>query len=260
MGHLRVGYLPKTLPWRRVVGLLEEDPDNTPAIAGATVHAAHRELEILKGDPSLAYCFWILTRITWYARQPDFSTQLEQIGINLAGSSSALSFVSAVSDHVRTHTSLYPGAGVFREIGNLALKRALSDAIVSSTPTFFGSTLQNVQEGCRKYSSQKQFGILATNFFSDFLARFLRYFTDKELSNHIGPARRLESIDDGKTFNDALETYARQSSRIVEDFASGWYSKNNWKSEGDVTEKDARKFVAYALKKLQMELEREAGS
>jgi hypothetical protein len=258
MGHLRLGYLPKRLSWRRVVGLLDDDPANAPAIAGATVQAARGELTKLRSDPSLSYCFWLLTRITWYARQPNFVSELEEIGIDLVGSSSALSFVSAVSDHARTKTAVYPGSGVFREMANLALKYALSETIVSSTPSLFGSTIQNVQEGCRRYSSQKQFGVLARSFFSSFVVRFLKYFTDKELSNHIGPGRQLKSIDDGRSFNEALETYAWQSSRIIEDFASGWYSKHNWESEGDITEADARRFVAFALKKLQMELGTEA--
>ena len=260
MGHLRIGYLPKTLPWRRVVGLLDEDPANVSAIAGATARAAHQELERLRGDPSLSYCFWLLTRITWYARQPDFVADLGNIGIDLLGSKSAFSFISAVSDHARTRTASYEGASVFREVANLALKHALSETVALSTPSLFGSTIENVQEGCRKYSSKKQFGVLSRSFFSEFLARFLKYFADKELSNHVGPGKRLESIDDGRAFTDALDTYAWQSARILEDFASGWYSKHNWESEGDITESDARRFVAFALKKLQMDLDKEAAS
>ncbi len=255
MGHLRVGYLPRTLPWRRVVGLLDYDPTNVAAIADATVRAARAELGRLKGDPNLAYCFWLLTRITWYARSQDFASQIEHIGIDLAGSSSALSFISAVSDHARTKTSTYSGSGVFREIANSALKHTLAETVGISTPTLFGTTLSDIQAGCRRYSSKQQFGLLAQSFFSNFLSRFLRYFTDKELSNHIGPSHKLETVNDGRAFVDALDGYAVQSSRIVEGFASGWYTKHNWESKGDISEEDVRRFVAFALRKLQMELE-----
>lgn len=257
MGHLRLGTLPKTRPWRKVVGLLERDPNDVQAVASATIDAAQKELERLKNEPSLGYCFWLLTRITWHARQPDFASQLDELGINLGGSQSALSFISAVSDHARKRCAAYRGSTVFREIANLSLKQALSQTIGSSTPNLFGSQLSDVQEACRKYSSRQQFGLLARHFFSIFFTRSLKYFIDKELSNHIGPGNELETVEDGRAFNEALETYAWQSSKIMEDFAAGWYSKHNWQSEGDITEIDARRFVAFALKKLQMELGRE---
>ncbi len=257
MGHLRLGTLPKTRPWRKVMGLLDHDPGDVSTIASATIQAAGAELDKLRSEPSLGYCFWLLTRITWSARQPDFASRLHDLGIDLAGSVSALSFVSAVSDHARRQCATYRGSTAFRDIANGALKQALSQTIGTGTPSLFGSTLADVQAACRRYSSRQQFGLLARHFFSIFTDRSLRYFIDKELSNHIGPGSRLQSIDDGRDFSDALETYAWQTSKIVEEFAAGWYSKHNWQSEGDISEADARRFVAYGLRKFQMELERE---
>lgn len=257
MGHLRLGTLPKTRPWKKVIGLLDNDPSNVPAIASATIQAARDELDKLRSEPSLGYCFWLLTRITWSARQLDFATRLEDIGIDLAGSESTLSFVSAVSDLARRQCTIYKGSTAFRDIANGALKQALSQTVALSTPSLFGSTLADVQTACRRYSSRHQFGLLARHFFSIFTSRSLRYFIDKELANHIGPGAALQSIDDGRDFTDALDTYAWQTSKIVEEFAAGWYSKHNWQSEGDITEADAQRFVAYGLRKLRMELDRE---
>ncbi len=39
----------------------------------------------------------------------------------------------------------------------------------------------------------------------------------------------------------------------MEDFASGWYSKRNWESQGQISPEEARGFVAVALRKLRME-------
>jgi hypothetical protein len=59
---------------------------------------------------------------------------------------------------------------------------------------------------------------------------------------------------DSLEFTQALDTFARQSARIIEDFAAGWYSKHNWEAKGEITEEDAQKFVAVALRKLRMEV------
>jgi hypothetical protein len=52
----------------------------------------------------------------------------------------------------------------------------------------------------------------------------------------------------------ALDLYARQSSRIMEDFAAAWYSKRNWQANDRITEEEAQGFVAVALRKLRQEL------
>ncbi|MFZ5908807.1 MAG: hypothetical protein ACOYYU_02180 [Chloroflexota bacterium] len=259
MGHLRLGVLPKTRPWNQVVGLLESSPSDSESIAIATLQAANRELERLKADPLLAYCFWLLTRITWLARKNDFISELDNVGISVAESESALSLISAISDQVRDEAKSYGGVTTFREIANLALKQALSETILVYTPDLFGSTLGDIQSACKKYSSKKQFGLLSRRYFSSFIDRFLRYFIDKEISNHIGPGRSIKSLGDGKAFTDALKLYAWQSSKIVEDYASGWYSKQNWETEGDITLSDAKRFMAYAFEKFQMELTSEDG-
>jgi hypothetical protein len=257
MGHQRLGSLPKTRSWNRVVGLLDYSPLQVDEVADATVHAANNELIKLKDESSISYCFWLLTRITWHARFPDFVSRMNQVGIDLSGSKSTFAFISSISDHVRTELEKYPGSTVFREISSLALRQALSETIVSATPNLFGSNLDDIQSACKKFSSKKQFGILSRRYFASYFSRLLLYFLDKELSNHIGTGQPLESIDDSRSFKDALAVYSWQTSKIVEDFASGWYSKNNWQSAGDITLSDAKKFTAFAMRKFQMELDME---
>jgi hypothetical protein len=257
MGHLRLGTLPKTLKWNRVVGLLEESPDDSGLIAAATIQASRRELQMLRGDPSIGYCFWLLTRITWYARQSDFVERIQQIGIPIASSTSTFSFISGVSEHARQQCTRLGGSSIFREMAYLALKQTMSEITLTSANSLFGSSIANIQEACRANSSKKQFGIVSRRFFAGFLSQFLRYFVDKELSNHVGPGNRIENILAANDFGNALTAYAWQSSKIMEDFAAGWFAKRSWETEGDITTEDAQKFVAVALRKMQMEVGRE---
>lgn len=101
MGHLRLGRLPKTHRWEEVVELLDSSPHDVPRIAGAVVEAADGRLRALATDPSLTYCFWLLTRITWASRGDAFLTDLSQLGIRVSGQDSALTFISRVTDNAR---------------------------------------------------------------------------------------------------------------------------------------------------------------
>ena len=55
-------------------------------------------------------------------------------------------------------------------------------------------------------------------------------------------------------FTQELDLHARQSARIMREFAEGWYSKANWETRGQISLEDSQAFVAVALRKLRMEL------
>ncbi len=253
MGHIRLGRLPKTRRWREVVGLLETTPEDTAGVAAATVVAAEHRLRDLRNDPSLTYCFWLLTRIAWASRGTTFVEDLQRLGIATAPGTSILGFVSAVTQHVRSETAGHTESGHFGELASLALRRALNDTVGQHGRSLFGSSVEDLQQAFRAHSTQHQFGSLARRFFADFLARTLRSTLDRELPRQVGSAA-MPGITDTQDFLQALDVYARQSARIVEDFAGGWYAKNNWESKGEISQDDARGFIEVALRKLRMEL------
>lgn len=257
MGHLRLGRLPKSRKWSQVIDLLDATPTEPAKIACAVVDAADHRLRLLSSDPSLGFCFWLLTRVTWAARQPDFGDALRELGISVADDASALGFIALISNTAQRETSRHIESGPFGELASLALRRALTETVGESTPSLFGSSVEDLRRSCRAYSKRNQFGILSRRFFADFLARTLRYFVSKELSNHIGSGLGLEDVHNSSDFTKSLDLYARQSARIVEEFASGWYSKHNWESKGEISLEEAQGFVAIALRKLRMELKQE---
>lgn len=161
---------------------------------------------------------------------------------------------------MRAELSSNPSGGDFAEIGSLALRTALTDTVAQQGPSFFGSSLDDLQNAFRTYSTQVQFGRLAHRFFGDFFARVLRSYVDRELSNHVGSAPGLATLSDSRHFLDALDLHARQSTRVVEDFAGGWYSRHNWESQGEVSREETQRFMAYALRKLRAELKQQASA
>lgn len=253
MGHILLGVLPRTRRWREVVELLQTAPEDTPGVAAATVIAADKRLRQLRADPSLTYCFWLLTRVAWASRGTTFKEDLGSLGITAAPETSILGFVSAVTEHVRSETAGHTDSGHFGELASLALRRALNDTVGQHGRSLFGSSVEDLQEAFRAHSTQHQFGSLARRFFADFLARILRSALERELPRQVG-STTMPGITDARDFSQALDLYARQSARIVEDFAGGWYAKNNWESKGQISQEDARGFIEVALRKLRMEL------
>lgn len=254
MGHIRLGRLPKTLRWQGVVGLLDHSPDDVPAIARATVTAAETRLRELSHDPSLVYCFWVLTRLTAASREADFAGATAALGFPPPDVDSALAFIARVNERVRAELRDYPESGPFSELASLALRHALSETVGQHGRSLFGSSLDDVQQAFRSHATAARFGDLARRFFGDYLARTMHFFVDKELSNVVGAGHGLPDIDASHEFSAALDTYARQSARIMEQFAAGWYGKHNWEARGAISREEAQGFVAVALRKLRMEL------
>lgn len=254
MGHLRLGRLAKTLRWQGVVALLAQAPSDVSGLAGATIAAGETRFREMAKDPVVGYCFWLLSRMTYAARSAEFVRQLASLGIQVSDRDSTLSFTSLVADRVRTEAAAHPESGHAAEIASLALRSALTETIGQAGRSLFGSSVEDLQTALRQYSADRSFGVISRRFFGDFFARTLRSLVERELSNHVGPGTRLPSIDASHEFSSALDLHARQSARIVEDFASGWYGKHNWESKGEISRDDAQRFMAVAMRKLRMEL------
>ncbi|MDB4915143.1 MAG: hypothetical protein JWM95_2787 [Gemmatimonadetes bacterium] len=102
MGHVRLGTIPKSQPWRAVVsavvqgggaggGAYGEDSSSsaqeTPAshavmeVAARTQDAAHAGLERPVNDSSLQQTFHLLTQVALASRSPDWRERLARLGI-----------------------------------------------------------------------------------------------------------------------------------------------------------------------------------
>lgn len=258
MGHLRLGRLPKTRRWRDVVDLLEAAPDDAATIAQATLTAAERRLREAGRDPSLTHAVWLLIRVTQAARTQDFQEVLQQMGLPSRPETSTFSFISAVADHLRHASATHTESGALAELASLAVRRTLSETVGQQGPSFFGSSLDDLQHALRQYSTEQQFGGVAQRFFGDFLSRTLTYYLDRELTNSLGGSATPRSITENLQTKEAVARHAHESARIMRDFAAEWYSKHNWQSRGQITEEETARFVGYALRKVRSELRAEA--
>src|SRR4030081_2999515 len=83
MGHIRLGVLPKSKKWNRVVEELRLGAD-VSEIASATAAAAETSLENASADPAFLHAFWLLTQIPLAARGPEFIEDLRRLGVTVS--------------------------------------------------------------------------------------------------------------------------------------------------------------------------------
>lgn len=253
MGHIRLGQIPKSATWSQVVALLSVSGPSAAAVAVATEHAARARLDALHDDPSLVYCFWLLSRLASAARRPEFEAALRQLGLDARGSDSIFGFVSQLSDRVRDETSSYTQSGPFGDLAADALTRALAETVGSEGRSFFGSSVDDLEWAMRRHATKKRFAEVAQRFFGDFLARTLRFYVDKELPRHVGRDGFASSADSAAFMHD-LDRFARESAVIMETFAGDWFSKHDHESGGAIGRDEAQRFVAHALEKIRDEI------
>jgi hypothetical protein len=257
VGHTILGRLPKTQRWQAVVAMLQWPELDASRVASATSMAAQDRLLQLRGDPSLTYCFWLLTRLATAARGPDFTTDLAHLGLPAKQGESILQFVARVADHTRVVLNRYPESGPFGEMAALALRHALVETVGTEGRSLFGSSLEDLERAFRRHGTAAQFGELAQRFFGDFMGRTLRFYVDHELPHAVGAAG-MPTTTAAEDFTRALDLHTRQTALLVEDFAARWYVRRLWLTEGRISQEDAAGFVAHALTKLRKDLEREA--
>lgn len=251
MGHSRLGTLPDTAPWRRVIGLVAGNAP-IPAVADATTDAAERGLELADGDAGLCHAFYLLAQVALAGRQEDFVAALEHIGVKVSAEPGVLNIVGSFTDAVDKHLQSSRARTDIGEMAQMAAAESLTAVLSERSRSLFGTTAADVKQAVTSCSTPAGFSVLAHDFFARFTQRYLTYHLGRELSNHVGPDRRFSNPAEHTQFVDQLKVHCREAAIIVRDFAGKWHSKTNF--EGGITPAKARGFVHVALNKLRREL------
>ena len=251
MGHIRLGTLPRTQQWIQVLDLIGGGA-GTPDVAAATMDASQRGLINAAKDPGLVYTVWLLTQVPLAARSKDFVARLQKLGLGVSDFPSMMEVVGAFTGAVDAHLRRTGGRTDLGEMAQMAAAEALTALGTPTNASLFETTAPNAQQAIKGFSTSKQFGTLAREFFTRLSRKYLTYFLSRELSNYVSGDGRFSNIDSHAEFNKGLDLHCRQASRIIEEFSGGWFSKSNY--EGGITQKKAAGFVHIALKKLRAEL------
>ncbi len=254
MGHLRLGNLHKTRQWMQVIDMLDAG-DGAEAIASGALDASEKAFFEASQDLGFKYTVWLLTQVALAAKREGFRDELVRIGLDVPKTPGLFDILGAFTKHIDSRLDSKKTRTDISEMCQLAAVEALSERCIERSRTLFGMTPDTVKNAFRELSTEKNFALLARDFFSRFTYRYLSYFLSREVPKHVGPNGALATIDEHASFNEALALHCRQSAEIVREFSGGWYSKTAHQT--GITEDDAGRFAFAALKKLASELKRE---
>lgn len=252
MGHVRLPVLATTRKWRQVVQHVAEGAD-VEVVASAAAEAAERDLTRASRDPAFLQAFWLLTQIPLAARGPELAADLGRLDVHVSEAPTLMELAAAISAAVDRHARATGGRTDLGEMAQMAAVESLTALVGRDLPSLFAARPEDVQHALGRYASGERFSQLARAFFSRLTQRTLRYYLDRELSNHIGAGRRFGDDAARSRFAEALDRHCWETTRIVEAFAGGWYGKNVYQGAGLTPEAVAR-FAPVAFRKIRAEL------
>lgn len=254
MGHIRLGTLPRSKKWRNVVELLDT---NAPLdeVAAAAAKASELDLKLASNDPVFQLVASLLVQLPLWARAPGFEEVLSTLNMSVESLSSVSAFLSDIDKSINQSIFELGRSSDIGELSRLALLETLSGELRSCLPSLFDPTPQEIRQALASFSSGSNFAHLARAFFAKLSYKSLDYYLSRELANHTGPSKRFSSDAARVDFERALAQHTNEASRIVEEFAGGWYGKTVWK-EQKLDQAAINKFTDYAFKKMRSELAR----
>ena len=252
MGHIRLGTLPRSKKWRDVVGLIDSGA-SVDVIAEAAANASARDLSLASKDPRFQFVAALLVRLPLLARAPGFEDALAELGCGESPLTSVAGLLAGLDAAIERQSFATGKASDAGLLAKSALLETLSVQLRDRLPTLFEPTSQEIRIALGEFASGNQFAILARDFFARLTYRSLDYYLSRELANHIGQDRRFATDAQRVAFQQALAQHSFEASRIVQEFAGGWFGKTVWQRQA--LDQDAiNRFTDYAFKKLRSEL------
>ncbi|WP_157966313.1 hypothetical protein [Oceanibium sediminis] len=254
MGHIHLGVLPNTIRWRQVVELLTEHAPTEEVIAASAV-AVERDLQSAPDDPIFVESVRLLGMIPQAARGEQFGKTLRTLGLVVGDTPDLIEITSAAGAYLDRFAREHHARSDFGELSRRALLGTLNGQIGDQLPGLFEATPSDVRNVARKLSGSAQFSRLARAYFTRLLSETMASWLSRTLSTHVGSDHRFHGGGDRARFDTALNQYATEATRIISEFAGGWYGKTIFR-DGEISAARAAAFGAIAFKKITEELRR----
>jgi hypothetical protein len=258
MGHERVGMLPKTKRWRKIVGDIGSpalSPSDVSILASRTLENVRKQYEKIFFDDGVLSAFKFLVALSVYSIEENPTDKLNEMGINIQGSPTPTNITQVAHQFVDQHIESY-------EYGRIA-QYAVGDALITwhqenspKSATLFALP-EIPYEIWRKAGNGAGFCELSRLFFAKFTERYLNFFLEREASSVVTSINQRELFKKNlRNQIDSISKHAFETSKITQSFSAGWFNKN---SKGGIPEDSViQKFLIHSFEKMREELRREA--
>lgn len=184
----------------------------------------------------------------------DFAASLRRLGLSVPDEPLSFDLLAATGRRLDEKAELH-GRSDFGELARRAVTSVYSAEMSETLTGLFGTDHIDLQLHAARLSRPPEFARLVRHFFGQLTGRSLCSWLDRVLSTRIGPGQRFENVGQRAAFDRALGQYCAESTRIIREFAAGWYGKTLWR-DGEITSEHAAVFGYVAFKKIGEELRR----
>ncbi len=266
MGHERVGTLPKTKSWRKIVGLMSggnaggtsiggRSGDFDPSVvASATMEQVRSRFRRLQQDDATKAAFTFLVRVAVAARPPENDSELRRLTPNSPDNITPLKLSRVLRKQVAAVTA-FPEYAVIAESAAID---ALAQWYEANKPRQAGlfASFDDSYSTWHRVSTGAGFCELSRLFFANLLRRYLNYFLEREASSVITSLAERDRFRDrmGAHVED-VSNHAFETSKIVQSYAAGWF--NSHAARGMPSDREIDGFLSYGFGKMRDELTRE---
>jgi hypothetical protein len=257
MGHIRLGKLPRTRSWDRVVALIAGGAQ-AEQVANATMRAAERVLGQAFHDTGLVETLWLVLRLPLAARSDDFPRSLRDHGLNVSDAPGLMEILGAFTDAVDTRLINNRGRTDLGEMAQMAAVETYAEIVGPHTQGLFGVAPDDVRRAFAQLATTAQVSHLGRHFFGRLIYKCLDFYLSRALADHVGEGKRFATLRQVAEFSEALQTHCGQAARVVEIFSGEWFSKHRWETRGELPRNLTAKFAHGAMRKLIDELKQGA--
>jgi hypothetical protein len=250
MGHERVGALPKTKPWQRVVkNIAAFDGNETQSrkIANQTLDNVRSKFKSIQQDPNVQEAFRFLTELAVSGAKGNWTS------LQLPENPTPFTVAKALDRAISGRT----GSSEYAALAKAAATDAIANWYAQNTvqASLFGSADENAQIW-RDAGTAGGFCEIARLFFAKFTEGYLNYFLEREASAVSPTVERRDLLQQQiREHVDAVSKHAFETARITQSFAAGWYNRHA--REAVPSNEEITGFLAIAFGKLREDLRRE---
>ena len=250
MGHMRLGTLPATQPWKDVVRLITDGAD-VAEVAEATLRAAQRALGTVENDAGFREAVHLMVQLAVAGATKDAAGHLAGVGVELGEGGSVAEVAAALTEALDRKMDGRGRRSDWGEMARGALVATMSEYLTAKGAPLFEARREDLTAALAPL--RKDFGGFGRKFFGEFTNKVLNYFLSKTLGAQVG--QRFVTTNQLAVFKDGMQRHCTEASLIVEDFCGGWLAKSQRENGADISREDAGKLGWNAGRKMQLELE-----
>lgn len=259
MGHVHLGYMPRTREWTDVVQLLVQGA-NVNQVAVAAIRAVEDGLKTAASDSGVVATVRLLLQIPLAARRDRFSDALSACAIQVPPDPSFMDILGGFADAVDAALPNNRGRTDLGEMAQMAAAETLAATVGAESDSLYGASAEDTRAAFAGLATAKQFGLFARMFFARFTFKTLDYFLSRAAADHVGEGKRFTTLESYAEFSKALELHCKEAARYVETYSGSWATREAYLTKGEFGGDLVPRFVGGAMAKLVDEFKRGVGT